>query len=141
MPNSQVSGRSVTSPTRNPIWRAAQRGFVLIETLVAVGIIGTAVLGSMIAVSTASRVTSEVEEKVTAQWVAASYVDWIRGAPYVVVPGTYVPNPAIAVPVGYTVQIATSNYTTLPPASFQRVTVTVSKGGVPVLTTRFLKAD
>ncbi len=137
MPKAQVSGRSTTTPARKHVWRVAQKGFVLIETLVAVGIIGTAVLGSMIAVSTASRVTSEVEEKVTAQWLAASQVDQIRGAAFVITPGTYA---AIPAPAGYSVQNTTANYG-LPALNLQQVTVTVSKGGVTVLTTKFLKGN
>ena len=115
----------------------AQRGFVLIEMMLAVGIVGTAMLATVLAFSTASRTSDFVESATKGEWIATSQIELIKTATYVVTPGVY---PSVTAPAGFAVSNFTSNVTG-GDSNIQIVTVTVSEGGEPVYTTSALKVN
>ena len=104
-----------------PGGRRAQRGFILIETLVGIAIIGTTVLAGLVALSTASIASRQVSEATQSAVLAVSQIELIKTEPYVPTGNAY---PSISAPAGYTVTNSTSPY----PGgnqNFQYVTVQV----------------
>ena len=83
-----------------PGGRDRQRGFMLVESLVAVTIVGTGILAAVTSLSTSSKATIEAREGATAAWVVTSQIELIKASPFVAVPGAY---PTVTPPTGFTV--------------------------------------
>ncbi len=102
-----------------------QGGVILLETLVGVAVISTTVLAGLVALSTASVASDQVQQDTKAAVVAVSQIELIRTLPYVAIGGSYA---SVTPPTGYTVANTTAAY----PggnSNIQNVTVTVSFGG------------
>jgi type II secretory pathway pseudopilin PulG len=110
---------------------------MMIEVLVAIGVLGTAVLAALMSISTAAAVTSRVSEEANAEWLAASQIDIVRAAPFALTPANY---PAITAPTGYTVTNTTAEFI-VGQTNIQRVTITVLRDGQAVYTTSLLKVN
>ena len=115
----------------------SQRGFVMIEMLLAVAIVGTAMLATVAAFSTASRAASFVEGATTGEWVATSQIELIKTAAYQLTPATYA---SVSVPAGFAVTNATSDVAG-GDVNIQIVTVIVSRGGESVYETSAMKVN
>ena len=105
--------------------RDRQRGFVLIDSLVAVGIVGAVFSLLLAGMSLGARSSNEMEEQVTASRLTSSQLDLIKDATYLDPPLSY---PAVPAPDGYTVENVVSAY----PGgdeNVQIVTVRVYRGG------------
>lgn len=114
-----------------------QRGFMLVESLVAVSIVGTGILAAVVSLSTSSQATIEAREHATAAWVATSQVEVIKAAPFVPVPGVY---PTITPPAGFTVTNTTSSFDG-GDGFIQDVTVSVFHNGELVTSIEMVKLD
>ena len=115
----------------------SQRGFVMIEVLFAVAIVGTAMLATVSAFSTASLTATFVEGATTGEWVATSQIELIKTAAYQLTPGTYA---SVPVPTGFAVTNTTSNVSG-GDVNIQIVTVTVTRGGETVYQTSAMKVN
>ena len=115
-------------------------GFTLIETVIAVGILGLIGAGILTALNTNSRATRVLDEQVVAANLAATYLESIKEFPY----GHTYPNAGddITIPTQYSVAIdikCSSDGTTFAPSTgsenetLQKVTISVSHGEKPVL--------
>ncbi len=105
-----------------------QSGVILIETLVGISVISTTVLAGLVALSTASIATKQVDEATQGAVIAVSQLELIRTLPYVATGGSYT---SITPQPGY----AVANTTTAYPggnSDIQNVTVTVSFAGETV---------
>ena len=102
-----------------------QSGVILLETLVGVAVISTTVLAGLVALSTASVASQQVEEDTRGAVVAVSQVELIRTLPYVATGGTYT---SVTPPAGYTVTNTTATYPGGNP-NIQNVTVQVTFNG------------
>ena len=109
----------------------------MIEMMLAVAIVGTAMLATVAAFSTASKTSGFVQQTTTAEWLAISQVELIRVAAFQVTPGVYTSVPA---PTGYSVANATSSVVG-GDENIQIVTVTVSRGVDPIYVTSALKVN
>ncbi len=102
-----------------------QRGSSLLETLIAVGIMGTVVVAFLSALSTASMSTGTVSESEVAQNLAVSQLEQVRATPFVASPGSY---SVITPPPGYSISLVV-----LPvsggDSNIQLIRTTVSVGG------------
>ena len=115
----------------------SQRGFVMIEMMLAVAIVGTAMLAAVAAFSTASRTATYVDNATTGEWVATSQIELIKTAAYQLTPGTYA---SVPVPTGFAVSNATSNVSG-GDVNIQIVTVIVTHGGQTVYETSAMKVN
>lgn len=115
----------------------SQRGFMMIEMMLAVAIVGTAMFAVVSAFSTSARSSVFVQETATAQWLATSQIEFIRTAEYVITPGTYTTVPS---PAGYAVANATSAVSG-GDSNIQTVTVTITKSGEVIFTTSTVKVN
>jgi type II secretory pathway pseudopilin PulG len=114
-----------------------QRGFILVEAVVAIGIVGTATLATLGFISTATTAGALNSRQTTAAWLATSQAEYISHAAYVATPGQY---EAISAPGDFTVANTTAPYPDGNDA-IQIVTITVSYQGSEVLTTEIVKVD
>ena len=133
MPLSRLSKQNRTRADK----AGSQRGFVMIEVLFAVAIVGTAMLATVSAYSTASLTAAFVERATTGEWVATSQIEFIKTAAYVLTPGTYA---SVPVPTDFAVSNATSDVTG-GDENIQIVTVIVSRGGETVFETSAMKVN
>jgi len=129
-----------------------QTGFTLIETIVAVGILGLVGVGVLQAIDTNARATRTLDEQVVASNLATAYIEAIKAAPYDITELYYDDVVAgITIPPQYNVNVdidfASNSYvdedlithitwvdTYTTDENLQKITVSVSReGGKPVL--------
>lgn len=110
-----------------------QRGFSLLETLVALAILSAIAVTFLNGVNTAIRTTAIADEHTTAESLAQSQMEWVKRVEYVEEATNYIPT---SLPGGrdyqdYTVTI-TSEPLFDPDAGLQKITVTVKHDGEEV---------
>lgn len=88
-----------------------ERGSTLVGELIALAIIGTALVALLSGLSTSSLGVRVVEHHVSAENVARSQMEAIKAAPYQPNP-TAVPYPGVSVPSGYDLTIDVSYWMT-----------------------------
>jgi prepilin-type N-terminal cleavage/methylation domain-containing protein len=116
---------------------ASERGVSLVETLVAVAILGTALTVFMTGLSTGLLATARADRLSTAHELARSQMERTKAEPFVAAPHTYPSEPA---PAGYAVTSAATDADNGDPA-VQLITVEVSKDGALLFTLEGLKVD
>jgi len=133
-------------------WVHDQRGFGLVESLVAVAILGVAVVALVIVLSAGAVAVGECNQEVVAQSLARTQLEYTKsyrlynsGAttyPYVYTyDETHNPSP-ITLPEGYGISVAVGS---IPEAGgdtdIQKITVTISRGGEDILTIEDYKVN
>ncbi len=114
-------------------WLKGERGFSLMEVMIALGILGFIGVAFLTALATASRSTGTLDEQVVAERLAREQLAEISAAPWA---ATY--TPAVTPPPGYSPpSIITGTATPIAgktnDCNLQSITVSVSKtGGKPV---------
>lgn len=114
-----------------------QRGLGLVETLVAVAILGTSVVAFVVALSAGSIAVGQQDEEVVAQGLAQAQLEYIKSYVYDAGASTY---PAIAAPEGYTISVAVSSVPNTD-ADIQKITASILRGGENVLTVENYKVN
>jgi len=114
-----------------------QKGLGLVETLVAVAILGTSVVAFVVALSAGSIAVTEQDEEVVAQGLAQAQLEYIKSYVYDAGASTY---PAIAAPEGYTISVAVSSVPNTD-ADIQKITASILRGGENVLTVENYKVN
>ena len=118
--------------------RSKEAGVGLVETLIAVGILGLALTALLSAVSTGSLASSRSQERVTAENMARSQLEYVKSQPYAAPPATYAtvtPSPG-----GYAVSAAAEAIPNSD-SSIEKVTVTVTRDGKTLFVTEDYKVD
>ena len=114
-----------------------QRGLGLVETLVAVAILGTSVVAFVVALSAGSIAIGQQDEEVVAQGLAQAQQEYTKSYAYDAGASTY---PAVAAPEGYTISVGVSSVPNTD-ADIQKITVTVLRNGENVLTIEDYKVN
>lgn len=116
------------------IWVQDQRGLGLAESIVAVAILGVAVVAFVAALSAGSIAVREGDQEVVAQRLVRTQLEYIKGYPY---DTTY---SKVDEPEGYTITVGvdpTSDNDT----DIQKITVTISRDGEDILTVEDYKVN
>ena len=113
-------------------------GISLIETVVALGILGLIGVAFLTALSTTSKSTDLYQQRVTAASLAQSQLEIVKAAPYDDIPPYYgdVSSP-VSVPPGYNITISTVQQE----VGKQEITVAVSRDGHSLLKLTTLKVN
>ncbi len=143
-----MTTRRARLPRRPARPRSGEAGFTLVEELVALGIVAVGLTFVLLAVGTATIGVRESDEHVFAENLARSQIERLRTAPYSADP-TAVPYPIVAAPPGYGVGLGVEYWTapngpfttTLRNDGMQRITVSVSHDGLPVLSVGAYKVN
>lgn len=106
-----------------------ESGLSLIDTLVALAILGTAAAAFVAAIGTGSITAGDVKEDTTAQSLARSQLEYVKGLPFDEKAKDY---PSITTPNGYSISVDVSNIPTAD-KEIQVITVTVSQSGETLL--------
>ena len=106
-----------------------QRGLGLAETLVAVAILGTAVVSFVVSLSTGSLAVNEQDKETVAQTLAQSQIEYTKNYAYNPAAATY---PAVAAPAGYSITVGVSSVAGTD-SNMQKITVNVLRAGSSVL--------
>lgn len=114
-----------------------QKGLGLVETLVAVAILGTSVVAFVAALSAGSIAVGEQDEKVVAQSLAQTQLEYTKSYLYDPEATTY---PTVDTPEDYIISV---NVTSIPDtdADIQKITVTISRDSENILTVEDYKVN
>ena len=114
-----------------------QRGLGLVETLVAVAILGTSVVAFAGALSAGSIAVGEQDEAVVAQSLVQTQLEYTKSYPYDPEATTY---PTADTPAGYSISVGV---TSIPDTDtdIQKITVTISRGGEEIMLVEDYKAN
>jgi type II secretory pathway pseudopilin PulG len=128
-------GKEVTLGRRR---RNGEEGVGLVETLIAVGILGLALTVLLAAVSTGSLAVSRTEERVAAENLARSQLEYTKSQGYLPPPASYLtvtPSPG-----GYGVVVEAAS---IPDTNsgIEKITVTVSRDGKTLLVVEDYKVN
>ncbi|MDP3879732.1 MAG: prepilin-type N-terminal cleavage/methylation domain-containing protein [Dehalococcoidales bacterium] len=120
-----------------------QAGLTLIEVVIALGILGVLGTGMLSAIDTGSRATRTLDEQVVASNLVSEYLEAIRESPYA---ETY--DIDITHPSQYSVNVTTAFSDngsawvgTHTDEKLQKITITVSREGRPVLSVCTFKTE
>jgi Tfp pilus assembly protein PilV len=136
-PNGDSRGRRRPLAGLWPTVVDGQAGVGLVETLIAVAILSVTLVALLAAISTGSRGVAITEERVTAENLARSQMEYAKSEPYLTAPASYA---TVTPPAGYTVS---AEATSIPGGDsfIQKITVTVARDGVTLLTVEDYKVD
>jgi Tfp pilus assembly protein PilV len=118
-------------------WAQEQRGLGLVETLVAVAILGTSVVAFVVALSAGSIAIGEQDEEVVAQSLVRTQLEYTKSYPYDSEATTY---PAVDLPEGYALSISVASVPGTD-ADIQKITVTVSRESESIITVEDYKVN
>lgn len=116
---------------------AEEKGALLLESLVAVGLLVTVLSATVAGLSTASISVRVNEERTTAQNIARSQLEHTMNEPFCAAPCSY---PTIATPTGFTVTSDAVAYNP-PDPNLETIFVTVYRDGQAVVSIEGLKAN
>ena len=107
-----------------------EEGLSLVEALITIAIIGVALVAFSVALSTGSLAVNESDQEVTAQSLARTQMEYIKGYAYDPYATTY---PAVDTTDNYSISVVV---TSVPDAdvNIQKVTANISKDAVVLLT-------
>lgn len=117
-----------------------QTGASLVESLVALAILGTVVISVLAAFSTGLIAVNTVEEQVTVENLARTQLEYTKDSPYTPAPTTYPLAPTITLPAGYeilTEALAVPNTDN----NIQKIRVTISRDGEAELAVEDFKVN
>ena len=120
----------------------SQMGFTLIETLVALAILGIVAVSILSGMATTSKATAIADERATAESLARSQLEWVKNADYVYSATEYSPAP---IPdgkdyVGYSAIIVAEPLHD-PDDGIQKIIITVKRSDKVVITLEGYKVD
>ncbi|MCH8061727.1 MAG: prepilin-type N-terminal cleavage/methylation domain-containing protein [Chloroflexi bacterium] len=117
---------------------SGQKGFGLIEVLIAVAILSIAATAFLGAISTSAIAINKQDRKITSEALAVSQINHTKSQAYQIAPASYPIIPSV--PSNYAV---TSNATAIvgKDGNIQLITVTVSRGGNTIYTLEDYKVN
>jgi Tfp pilus assembly protein PilV len=115
----------------------SERGVALVEVLVAVAVLGAALIVFLSGISTGTIATARSDRQSTAQELARSQMEYVKALPYTAAPATY---PSVPAPSGYGVT-ADAAAVEHGDASVQLIIVEVLHEGAVIYTLEGLKVE
>jgi len=115
-----------------------ERGVSLVESLIAVTIVGIALTALVATLSTGSIAVQRSDKRVTAENLARAQLEYTKGQAYRIAPALY--DSIAPLPAGYSISAEASSISGRD-ADIQKITVTVSYNGDSVLVMEDFKMD
>ena len=126
---------------QGPLRRIAaiqQEGFGLVEVLVALAIVATAVIMFLTTLSTGSRTVALMYERTTAENLARSQLEYTKSQDFIIAPASY--DTITSLPTDFTVSAQASAVEDRDD-NVQKITVTVYRNGESTLVLEDFKVD
>ena len=114
-----------------------EEGMTLVELLIAVAIVGTALVAFTVALSTGSLAVRESDREVAVQSLARTQMEYIKGYPYDSFATTY---PTVNTTDNYSISVAVASIPATD-ANIQKVTANISQHGQVLLTIEDYKVN
>ena len=114
-----------------------EEGLTLVESLIAVAIVGVSLVAFAVALSTGSIAVWESDQEVTVQSLARTQMEYIKGYPYDPDATTY---PTVSATDNYSISVAVSS-TPDADSDIQKVTANISRDGQVLLTIEDYKVN
>jgi prepilin-type N-terminal cleavage/methylation domain-containing protein len=116
-----------------------EKGLTLVESLVTVAVVGIVIVAFTVALSTGSLAVSKSDQEVTAQSLAQTQMEYIKGYPYDPAATTY---PTVSTTGNYSISVAVARVSD-PDAdnNIQKVTANISRDGQVLLTVEDYKVN
>jgi len=115
-----------------------QRGIGLVEVLIALAITGIAVVAFLSSLYAGTRTVSIIYERVTAENLARSQLEYVKSQDYITAPATYETLPSV--PPDFTITAKASAIDERDD-NIQKITVTVSRNGKTLLVLEDFKVN
>ena len=111
---------------RAKTWDQSERGLSLVESLIAVAILGVTAVALVVAMSTGMIAVRGMEEGVITQNLVRTQLEYVKSCPY---DSSY---PTVDTPEGYAISVGVDSIPDTG-SDIQKVTATVSREGVDIL--------
>ncbi len=121
--------------------KGKESGVTLIETLVALGILGFVAAAFLGGLATATKASVVANEQATAESLIRSGIEYVKNCTYQYAVSEYPVNPALMVPEGWTVPPPVVELVHASDDGIQKVIVTAEYNGEPVLSVATYKVD
>lgn len=122
-------------------YMATQKGFTLLETLVALALLGILATVFLSGLFLSTTVGMKNKERAIADSLVRSQAEYVRTCAYVYDTGEYSVDPSLTIPSGWTVPAATVQLVHASDDGMQEVTVSASHLGNTILTIHTYKVD
>ncbi|MFC1873894.1 hypothetical protein ACFLYX_01180 [Chloroflexota bacterium] len=119
-----------------------EKGTTLLETLVALAILGATAVVFLGGLMTTSKITYQIDERSTVSSLAQRQIEWVKADTYVYEASEYslAPIPDSSDYLNYSVTVTAEPLRT-PDDGIQRITVSVNRSGEPVFRLESYKVD
>ena len=118
-----------------------QKGFALIETIVALAILGTIGIAVLSGLATSSKATIINEKRATAESLVRSEIEYVKSIAYQTSATQYPVDPSLTIPSGWSVPSPSVQPAHATDDGLQKVTISASHNGSPVLSLIVYKAN
>ncbi len=115
-----------------------ERGLTLVESLVTIAIVGVALVAFAVALSTGALAVRESDQEVTAQSLARTQLEYIKGYSYDPGATTY---PTVNTTGDYSISVAVVPVPDTDYSNIQKVTANISRDGQVLLTVEDYKVN
>ena len=132
-----MTGKDRQRPVRERHLARNQRGIGLVETLVAVAILGTSVVAFVTALSAGSIAVGEHDGEAISQGLAQSQMEYTKSYAYSPGATTY---PLMAAPEGYSISVGVSSVPNTD-TNIQKITVIINRGGEDIMQVQDYKVN
>ena len=119
----------------------SQKGFALIETLVALGIFGLVAVTSLSGMATVTQGNVIASERATAESLVRSEIEYVKQCDYQYDASEYPIAPGITLPQGWSLALPAVEPVHATDDGIQKITITAEHNGKSVLSVEIYKAD
>ena len=117
------------------------KGFALLETVLAIGLLGIVSLVFLGSINTSTKATMVSDERATAESLALSEIEYIKGYPYDYYATEYPVDPTLDIPSGWSLPNPTVEALHATDDGIQKITITVQRDGEDKLSILIYKVD
>jgi len=121
--------------------KGSQSGMTLIETLVALAILGLVAAAFLYGLATASKATIIANEQTIAESLVRSEIEYVKNCDYQYLASEYPIAPALTIPEGWTVPPPVVELVHATDDGIQKVTVTAEYNGETIFSVVVYKVD
>ncbi|MDD4860299.1 MAG: hypothetical protein PHR56_08905 [Dehalococcoidales bacterium] len=121
--------------------KGSQQGFAILETIVALAILGSAGVALLSGAASGMKATSIIQERTIAQSLVRSQLEFVENHAYLTYPSIYPINPGLIMPPGWELSSSNVSLVHATDDGLQRVNVVVRHNGEPIFSVETYKVN